>query len=55
MAYTGPYADRTDCKFCGVARYEDNMSPRRFYTIPLGPQLQALFRSPESVEDMKYR
>ncbi|KAJ6494491.1 hypothetical protein C8R45DRAFT_1052932 [Mycena sanguinolenta] len=55
MAYTGPYADRTHCKFCGAARYEDNMSPRRFYTIPLGPQLQALFRSPESVEDMKYR
>jgi hypothetical protein len=55
MAYTGPHADRTACKLCKAPRYDGNNPAREFYTIPLGPQLQALFRSPESVDDMQYR
>lgn len=55
MAYTGPFAERDTCKFCGTARFDEHGVAREFYTIPLGPQLQALFRSPEGARDMHYR
>ncbi|KZT20731.1 hypothetical protein NEOLEDRAFT_1158553 [Neolentinus lepideus HHB14362 ss-1] len=41
MAYTGPYADHDNCK-------------RVFSTYPIGPQLHALWRSPQSAESMMW-
>lgn len=55
MAYTGPLAHLDACKICGAPRFNEDGPAREFYTIPLGPQLQALFRCPESARDMKYR
>lgn len=54
-AYTGPHSDRQTCYVCGAPRYDENGNAQEFYTIPLGPQLQALFRSEESAKDMHYR
>jgi hypothetical protein len=54
-AYTGPYSDRQSCPICGLSRFDANGSPQEFYTIPLGPQLQALFGTPESAKNMHYR
>ncbi|KAJ6538148.1 hypothetical protein B0H19DRAFT_1270510, partial [Mycena capillaripes] len=55
MAYTGPFSKRTDCRFCGEPRYDlITGAAQEFYTMPLGPQLQALYRSPESAKDMHY-
>lgn len=62
LAFTGPYSGHETCKECGEARYDDKKSTekkkvarRQFMTIPIGPQIQALFRSPESAERMRYR
>jgi len=62
MAYTGPWKDREDCPMCGEQRYKPVLGPRgrrivkqKFYTLPIGPQLQALWRSPEGGKGMKYR
>lgn len=54
IAYTGPYADRDEC-VCKKPRYNTAGKAREFYTFPIGPQLQALFRSPESAKNMHYR
>lgn len=44
LAYTGPFASLDICPECGEQRYDDTgHTPRQeFYTIPLGPLLQAL-------------
>jgi hypothetical protein len=56
VAFTGPFADLTCCPECGEERYESPGIPKQeFYTIPLGPQLQALYRDPQSAKDMSYR
>lgn len=62
IAYTGPFSALQECPKCHERRHEDshpgsqNRKPRkRFYTIPLGPQLQALWRSPEGADRMRYR
>ena len=55
MAYTGPLTELQACRVCGEPRFDEQGSAREFYTIPLGPQLQALFRSPEGAQDMRYR
>ena len=55
LAYTGTFATLTECPFCGEHRYQqhldiDSRTPhRQFVTIPIGPQLQALWRHPISV------
>jgi hypothetical protein len=54
MAYSGPFADRNQCK-CGKSRLDAAGKAQEFYTFPIGPQLQALFRSPESAKNMHYR
>lgn len=54
MAFTGPFVDRESCT-CGLPRFDINGSAQEFYTIPLGPQLQALFGTPESAKKMHYR
>jgi hypothetical protein len=62
MGYTGPWADLDECPLCKEPRWDPLKSkpnkkvPRQqFTTIPLGPQLQALWRTPEGAESMKYR
>lgn len=62
IAYTGPFSNFESCKECNEPRYDLKQStatkkvPRRqFLTIPLGTQIQALFRSPESAKQMCYR
>ena len=64
-AYTGPFADKDTCQYCGESRYDlkllaasdgnKNVPRRQFYTIPIGPLLQALYRNCESALDMLYR
>jgi hypothetical protein len=61
LAYVGPYADYDSCPTCGEDRYDPIKStlvkkvPRQqFHTIPIGPQLQALWRSPEGSHNMQY-
>ena len=62
LAYVGPWSNLDQCPKCGEDRYDLAKSTHRkkvgrqhFYTIPIGPQLQALWQSPESAEDMRYR
>ncbi|KAE9384944.1 hypothetical protein BT96DRAFT_982179 [Gymnopus androsaceus JB14] len=66
MGFTGPFSDSEHCAHCGEARYkvlsEDTSvsttkkRPRQqFCTIPIGPQIQALWRSPEGARSMNYR
>lgn len=64
-AFVGPYADYDMCPECGQHRFDQIKftksngrikNPRAvFHTIPIGPQLQALWRNPESAEKMHYR
>jgi hypothetical protein len=62
LAFTGPFSALQECPKCHENRYEDghpalrNQKARKcFYTIPIGPQLQALWRSPEGADRMRYR
>ncbi|KAF8337293.1 hypothetical protein F5887DRAFT_1078229 [Amanita rubescens] len=60
LAYTGPFSSLQACTQCGEPRYEDSTSQKRvarqrFCTIPLGPQLQAMYRSPDGADRMHYR
>ena len=57
LAYTGPFASLDVCHECGEQRYNDaDRTPRQeFYTMPLGPLLQALWRDRHSAERMSYR
>ena len=65
ISYTGPFAELTHCSKCGQFRYDqiqydasngEIRKPRKtFLTIPLGPQLQAMWRSRKSAEAMRYR
>ncbi|KAF9496980.1 hypothetical protein BDN71DRAFT_1388425 [Pleurotus eryngii] len=60
LAFTGPFEADLICSTCGEHRY-DQVDPakkiprKQFQTIPLGLQLQALWRSTESAESMGYR
>jgi hypothetical protein len=59
IGYTGPFAELTNCPMCGQGRYETETVPhvprKQFHTIPIGPQLQALWRNPEGADGMGYR
>lgn len=68
MAYMGPLTDHTTCLYCGAAQYKqipetdagsELGNPRlipaqSFFTVPIGPQLQALWQHPKSAVLMKY-
>lgn len=64
-AFTGPLADLRQCGVCSKPRWhprEDEDDPdevrrpvQKMVTIPLGPQLQALRRSPEGSQALQYR
>lgn len=67
IAYTGPFADLETCPIsdCVATRYDPillqssdgrNKKPQQqFFTMPLGPQLQALWRNSETADKMKNR
>jgi hypothetical protein len=55
-AFTGPFEKLESCPYCAQPRYDEERKPRQScYTIPIGPQLQAAFSSPESAEQAEYR
>lgn len=63
IAYTGPFSILEICPYCNTPRYnpvvpgkssEKKAAQRVFHTMPIGPQLQAFYRSKESAEKMKY-
>lgn len=56
VGYTGPFSELDCCPCCAEPRCDERGKPRKqFSTIPIGPQLQALWRSPEGVERLQYR
>ena len=64
IAYTGPFRDLDTCPLCSESRYnrfrldasggKDKIARQEFHTIPIGPQLQALYRNPESAGQAHY-
>lgn len=64
VAFTGPFADLDHCPICGSERYDPiklqasggrtRIARQKFITIPLGTQLQALWRDPEHAQKMSY-
>ena len=58
-AFTGPLSDLDTCPYCSERRFEVRSGksyPRKqACTIPLGPQIQALRRSPEGAAELGYR
>lgn len=59
IAYTGAFTELLQCPQCNEPRYEPGhvaQVPRQqFHTLPIGPQLQALWRTPEGAHSMRYR
>ncbi|KAG1859452.1 hypothetical protein C8R48DRAFT_673988 [Suillus tomentosus] len=63
-AFTGPFADLETCPMCDTSRWDQaklrasnghtKVAAQTFTTIPIGPQLQALYRHPDSAHDMRY-
>lgn len=64
-AYTGPFSKLEKCPYCDTSRWDQQVwtqskgtkkvPVRQFYTILIGPQLQAIYRSVEGAEAMQYR
>ncbi|PPQ81352.1 hypothetical protein CVT24_001144 [Panaeolus cyanescens] len=62
-AFVGPMAHLDACAECGEARYDPvelersgkRVPQQQACTIPLGPQIQALRRSPEGAQALRYR
>ncbi|KAH7888270.1 hypothetical protein F5I97DRAFT_1942431 [Phlebopus sp. FC_14] len=64
LAYTGRNVDLESCPTCGTSRWNQEkyrashgrtkVAARKFTTIPLGPQIQARYRHPESAQEMQY-
>ncbi|KAF8586222.1 hypothetical protein K439DRAFT_1646340 [Ramaria rubella] len=67
MAYTGPYSELEECPYevCGESCWDTfqlkmswgkiKVPAKRFSTMPIGPQLQALWRSPKTTAQLNYR
>jgi hypothetical protein len=57
LAYTGPFKNDDRCSECGEARFDPitKKGRQQFYTIPVGPQLQALWANVESARKLDYR
>ncbi|KAJ7691750.1 hypothetical protein B0H17DRAFT_1169055 [Mycena rosella] len=60
IAYTGPFHSLSTCPYCAEPRYypkrpATKIPRKQFNTILIGPQLQALRRSPEGAAEMRYR
>lgn len=65
VGFTGPFANLENCPDCGEPRYKqkdleesdgERKVPRQvFTTFPVGPQLQARWKHPQTAKDMFYR
>ncbi|KDQ52675.1 hypothetical protein JAAARDRAFT_198028 [Jaapia argillacea MUCL 33604] len=59
LAFTGPFAEDDSCRKCNEPRYDplsSTKAPRReFYTMPIGPVLQAVSRTKEGATKKLYR
>lgn len=64
IAYTGPFSELDKCPYpkCGEPRYDQAKlrqgiceARAKFSTIPIGPYIQALWRHPETAEELKHR
>lgn len=65
VGFTGPYSDLERCPKCGESRYNEKdlaesegerKVPRQvFTTFPVGPQIQARWKNPQTAKDMLYR
>src|SRR6267142_6705508 len=61
IAYTGPFLELDACPLCSEPQYdhyrsseEQRVPQQKFHTIPIGSQIQALYRSPESASHTSY-
>ncbi|KIK20255.1 hypothetical protein PISMIDRAFT_106150, partial [Pisolithus microcarpus 441] len=64
IAYTGPFSDLEACPMCGMSHWKEErlqgthgrskVVAQMFTTIPIGPQLQALYCNKDSAIDMDY-
>ena len=56
VAFTGPFAELEICPECGEPCYNSlGVARQELHTMPLGPQLQALFCDPKSAQNMSYQ
>ncbi|KAG7085706.1 hypothetical protein E1B28_003250 [Marasmius oreades] len=56
LAFYGPYTKLLRCPYCDEEQFDRNEKPRStFTTIPIGPQLQALWQHPKSAEALHSR
>ncbi|KAL1937343.1 hypothetical protein VTO73DRAFT_13804 [Trametes versicolor] len=62
VVFTGPFAELADCPTCREPRYDpwhlargDQVPRRTFETFPVGPQIQAMYASPENARLMRHR
>ena len=61
IAFMGPLKGLDKCPTCNEDHYWENRKtwklqpPKQFYTIPLGPQLQAMWYSLEGTDCIRYR
>ena len=63
VAFVGPFSELDACPECDEPRFNEHHQTHTnkripcvvFHMIPIGPQLQALWRHPESAEKMRYR
>lgn len=64
VGFTGPFQDLENCPVCGQSKWNQSrleathgrvkIPAKTFTTIPLGPQLQALYRDPHTAQQMEY-
>jgi hypothetical protein len=56
VAFTGPYCDLDKCPTCQTSRYHPDLSKpqKQFWTVPIGPVIQAFYGSDEIAEKMHY-
>lgn len=61
LAYTGPFANDASCRHCGEPRYDrlrstptKRIARQQFHTIPVGPVIQSLRRSPTASHRYDY-
>jgi hypothetical protein len=57
LAFTGPFINDDRCSECGEEHFDPVMKKGRqqFHTIPVGPQLQALWADVEGAHKLDYR
>ncbi|KIK26896.1 hypothetical protein PISMIDRAFT_94090, partial [Pisolithus microcarpus 441] len=64
LAFTGPFSALDSCPTCGTSRWieevlqgthsHSKVAAQKFTTIPIGPQIQALYRHKNTAADMDY-